>query len=151
MKTFAMFAAGLLLASVPALGHCNTQGMPQDAPYLATISSHSDAYLQKAVNTYTVLLTSPYDGIVESAIAHLAYCRMSLRHIDMKEARQAIANLAESGRTPAIRYKAYLATIVFESPEVFAKGLNVESTDSDQFFMAIASRAQKTLLGQNIK
>jgi hypothetical protein len=151
MNAYTMLAAGLFLSSVPTMGQSNRQGMLQEPPYFAEISSLSEDYLQKAVKNYALALTSANDGVVESSIAHLTFIRISLPQMDLKGIRATMVELAESGRTPVIRYKAYLATIVFESPVAFVRALNVESAESDQFFSSIASQVQKTLLGQNIK
>jgi hypothetical protein len=151
MNAYTMLAAGLFLASVPTMGQNNRQGMQQEPPYFAEMSSHSHDYLQKAIKNYALALTSANDGVVESSIAHLTFFRISLPQIDLKEIRATMVDLAESGRTPVIRYKAYLATIAFESPASFVRALNAESAESDQFFSGIASQVQKTLLGQNIK
>ena len=143
MKTYTMVAAGLLIASANALGQ-------KSAPCFASISSHSEAYVQNAAGNYTLLLTSLNDGVVESAIAHLTYLRMGSPESDLSEAREIITTLAETGRTPVIRYKARLSMMVFESPELFAAGVNASSSESDEFFNEIAAKVQKTLLGHNM-
>ena len=90
------------------------------------------------------------DGVAESALAHLTFLRIDLPQLDLKKIESTMINLAETGRTPVIRYKAYLASIVFESPASFAKALNTEAANSDLFFSVVASQVQKTLLGQNL-
>jgi len=151
MKTLSMFTAGLLLVSASAMGQGTRQTVSYGAPHVATTSVYSEAYVQKAVNTYTQLLSSGNDGIVMSAIAHLTCIRIDMPDLAMNEIEAKIADLAESGRTPVIRYKAYLASMVFQSPEMFRVGDRVDSIESDPFFRNIAARAQTALLGQNSK
>lgn len=150
MKPYKAFAAGLLLVSATALGQSNRQSPTKDSPYFASISSKSEEYVQKATDNYTLLLTSLNDGVVESSMAHLTYLYMGAPERDLKKARIIIKNLAESGRTPVIRYKARLSMMVFESPELFADGVNAASNDGDQFFLEIAAKVQKNLLGHII-
>ncbi len=146
MKAYTMVAAGLLLASATAMGQSN---QPR-SQYFASLSSHSEQYVQQAIEHYVPLLSSTNDGVVESAIAHLTYLRMGMPERDFKEARSIMNKLSESGRTTVIRYKAYLSTIVFESPELFAQGVSAAPTESDEFFNDIAATVQKTLLGHNL-
>ena len=150
MKPYTMLIASFFFISVVAIGQSSQQELQRNTQYFSAISSHSEQYLQKGAATYTRLLTSDNSGIVESAIAHLAYLKMGLPKVDLTEARKIIADLAESGKTPVVRYKAYLATVVFESPELFVNGLTTGSSENDQFFLEIASRVQQTLLGHNV-
>ncbi len=146
MKTYTMVAASLLIASATALG----QDAQRGASRFASITSHSEEYVQNAAENYTLLLTSQNDGVVESATAHLTYLRMGSPGSDFSEARKAITKLADNGRTNVIRYKARLAMVVFDSPELFADGVRASSSDGNEFFLEIASKVQKTLLGQNM-
>ena len=151
MKAYMKLAAGLLVVSIPAMGQLKPQESQKKAAFFDPITSHSEAYVEKAVGMYTQLLSSTNDGVVESALAHLAFCRMGVQKDNLENARSAIVDLAESGRTLAIRYKAHLAAMVFETPELFRDGLTTGSGNSDQFFFEIDSRVQKSLLGQNLK
>jgi len=151
MKAYTMLTAGLLLASLPALGQSNGRGMQHDPASSPAVWSYEEGYIQKAIKNYAAALKSTNDGVVESAIAQIVFIRIGLPKLDLKTVEGTVTNLAENGRTPVIRYKAYLANIVFESPASFEKALNVETTNSDAFFAVIASQVQRTLLGQNIK
>ncbi len=146
MKTYTMVAAGMLIASATAVG----QGKTQHAACFASIFSHTEAYVDNAAQNYTLLLSSSNDGVVESAIAHLTYLKMGSPERELSDAKKVIARLSETGRTPIIRYKARLSMMVFESPELFADGIYASSSEGNEFFLEIASRVQKTLLGQNM-
>jgi hypothetical protein len=150
MKAYTMLAAGLFLASIPALGQSRGDKMQHDSPHSTPAWSYNEDYIQKAIKNYAVAVNSLNDGVAESALAHLTFLRIDLPQLDLKKIEATMINLAETGRTPVIRYKAYLASIVFESPASFVKALNTEATNSDQFFSAVASQVQKTLLGQNL-
>ncbi len=151
MKAYKVLAASLFLVSIPVLAQSSRRGMQHDPPHSAAVWSYAEEYTQKAIKNYAMALNSANDGVVESVIAHLTFLRIDLPQLDLKKIEATLINLAETGRTPVIRYKAYLANIVFESPASFVKSLNTEATNSDLFFSDIASQVQKTLLGQNIK
>ncbi len=146
MKTYKVVAAGLLIASATAVG----QGKAQNASYFASIASHSEEYIQAATENYTLLLRSLNDGVVESAIAQLTYLRMGSPERDLTEAQSIIAKLAETGRTAAIRYKARLSLMVFDTPGLFAEGVDASPNEKDAFFLQISSKVQRTFLGSNL-
>ena len=151
MRTYMILTAGLLLAVVPAMGQNDPLEKQLDASNVTSQTVYSDSYLHKAFCNYTMALNSTNDGLVESTIAYLAYLRLNMPQADLKDLGITISGLAESGRTPVIRYKAYLATMIFESPKSFSQMQNTNYTDSNEFFSSVASHAQRTLLGQNIK
>jgi hypothetical protein len=66
---------------------------------------------------------------------------------DMREIDGALSQLVLIGKTPVIRYKAYLATQVFASPEMFREVSRSNYTSGDDYFTAIASRLQQSMLG----
>jgi hypothetical protein len=147
MKAYTMLTVGLLFASLQALG----QEMRSDPSNVSPLSSYTKDYIQNAITNYRAALNSANDGIVESAIANLSYIRIALPQLDLRKSHAAIANLTESGRTPVIRYKAYLAMLVFENPESYMSSLKTEFTESDKFFSSVASQVQKTFFGHNIR
>ena len=151
MKTYAIVIAGFFLVSIPAEGQSQKQGEIITFSYLGTNTSYTTAYLKQAASNYEMALKSWNDGVVEAAIAQSTYLYVLAPQINLRNIREAILNLAESGHTPAIRYKAYLASIVFDSPLSFESVLSGQYTDSDEFFAKIASQVHKDLLGHNIK
>lgn len=149
MKARTMLAAGLFLASLPAVGRSQDPAKTQSGLYFGSTAAYTTAYLERAARNYELALKSTNDGTVESAIAFSAYMCINAPELNLSEIKATIAALAESGRTPVIRYKAYLASIVFENPKAFVDAANSEYSDSDQFFTVIASKVHRTLLGHN--
>ncbi len=150
MKAQIILAAGLFLVSVPTIAQIQNKDGRDDALYFGSTSSYKTPYLEQAARNYALALKSSNDGVVESAIAFSAYLRISSPALDLQEIRKSISDLSENGRTPVIRYKAYLATVVFDGPEVFESSLGGRYNDSDQFFTAVASQVHRTLLGHNL-
>ncbi|HEY6951680.1 MAG TPA: hypothetical protein VI758_04690 [Bacteroidota bacterium] len=151
MKAYTIVAAGIFLVSLRALGQSDRSGIQHENPYFAKPAAYSETFLGKAFRSYAMNLNSTNDGVVETTIAYMAYLRLNMPKAEMGEIGGAISKLAESGRTPVIRYKAYLASVVFESPASFARGLKPEYADSNEFYSDVAAQVQRTLLGQNIK
>ena len=151
MKAHAMVAAGLLFVSLPATGQGAKQIAANEGSYFGSNSSYKTAYLDQAGKNYSMALKSTNDGIVESAIAYMTFMRITVPTLDLKENRAQIVRLSESGKTPVIRYKAYLATVVFDSPASFQDIVKEEYKNGDEFFDVIGKQVHRTLLGQNIK
>ncbi len=149
MKTSMIVAASLLMVSLPATAQTPASERQADAPMYGTVYSYAPSYLHRAALNYAAALRSECDGVVESAIAHSTLLRMVAQDLEMTQIQSTLADLAESGRTPAIRYKAYLAAAVFDNPEKFASTAKVRYADSEEFFSAVASQVHRTLLGHN--
>jgi hypothetical protein len=54
-----------------------------------------------------------------------------------------------SGRSPGLRYKAYLASVVFANTLLFAEDSERPFTTQNEMFTAIASRLARTVLAAN--
>jgi hypothetical protein len=63
--------------------------------------------------------------------------------------RESLGTLATGGKTAAIRYKAYLASLVYDSPSIFTGESGQEYAWDEDLINAIGARAQKALLGNN--
>ena len=152
MKSYKMLAGALLFATANTAG---AQGLDQTAtgerPYFSSAASYMNIDLKKAKRNTIASLNHENDGVVESALAHATHMRLMMPQEDFKDSEMALGLLAGNGRTPGIRYKAYVASLVFASPEMFAREINSEYAHDDQFFGAIASRLQQTLLGHSTR
>ena len=115
--------------------------------YLARLTPENLARLGKVKRNYLSCLKSPNDGVVESSLAYCARIKMSAPWEDLSELKEAIDGVAVSGRTPAIRYRAYLVTLVFDSPAMFAREAGEDYQTSEQLFTALSKELQETLLG----
>jgi hypothetical protein len=148
MKTYRMMAGALLYITVStafAQGLANTTAGEQ--PFFSSAASYVNIDLKKHTRNMIASLTHENDGVVESALAHATHMRLVVPEADLDAIQTTLKLVAEEGRTPVIRYKAYLGCLVFSSPAMFAQETNTEYADGDQFFSAVASRLQLTLLG----
>lgn len=96
---------------------------------------------------YLMALRSSNRGLVESATMQVAKLRVIAPTARLEDVKNVIDSLAVYGGTPSIRYKAYLAGIVFENPTWFAKNAYSGDQDHDEFFAAVSAQLQEKVLG----
>jgi hypothetical protein len=105
--------------------------------------------LRRYEDNYTSCLASWNDGVVESAIAMSVRMKWALPSAQLEPLRRALAGVAADGKTASIRYKAYLAGLVYDAPPMFTdEGARRYAWDED-LFSAISDRARQALLGFN--
>jgi hypothetical protein len=117
------------------------------ASCLGKKSSYSRLHLEKAAANYAAGLKSGVDGLVESSITYSTLLRVAAPELDLCGIRAELDKIATSGNTPAIRYKAYLASIVFENPQAFQNAFGNEDADGNQLFGMVAEHVSRNLLG----
>ena len=147
MKARAMMVAGIFLATIPAVGQSQKTEEMVVGSCFGRISSYSKQHLENAARSYESGLKSANEGVVEASITYSTFLRVADPQLDLSDIRQELEKVAVSGRTPALRYKAYLATMVFENPQAFKSSWSVEGPDGTRFFTAVADQVSKSLLG----
>lgn len=148
MKANTMLAAALLIGAttLPAIAQEQKTAKP-DMPYFSSLASYQRANLPTLRKNYKACLGSENDGVVESAIAHVVRMKMYFKAEDFSDLKGAIDWLAVSGRTPGIRYKAYLASLVLDNPSWFKDECCKEYEGTEEMFTALSKRLQQTLIG----
>ena len=121
-----------------------------DRPFLSHSARYDSARMQHARKNFVASLNNDNDGVVESSIAHVVHMRIALPHNDMPEIERTLDELTTDGHSPVIRYKAYLATLVFSDPMGFRSVMSTDYESGDAFFSAIASQLQKTMLTHDV-
>ena len=147
MKAYTAITLGLAIAASTALSQVSIRQTVDERPYLSKSMNYGTAKLSQAKKNLLWTLKSDNDGVVESAIGQIAHMRVMVPLEDITDIEVALAQLANYGRTPAIRYKAYLATMVFANPGMFRQDVTKDYASSDEFLSAVASRLQQTVLG----
>ena len=146
MKAQVLMIAGAFLVALPTVGHSQEMEM-QVASCLGKKSSYGRLQLEKAATNYEAGLKSGVDGLVESSITYSTLLRVAAPELDLCGIRSELDKISKSGNTPAIRYKAYLAGIVFENPQAFQNAVGNEDTDGNQLFGMVAEHVSRSLLG----
>jgi hypothetical protein len=148
MKAHTMLAAALLIgaATIPAAAQEGKTENPEKR-YFSSLESYQHANLNVLRRNFRSCLDSDNDGVVESAIAHIIRMKMYLKAEDFSDLKSAIDWLSVAGRTPAIRYKAYLAILVLDNPNWFKDECCKEYAGTEEMFTTLAKRLQQTLIG----
>jgi hypothetical protein len=145
MKTHSMLLmAGLLLAG--GSGAMAQYANEEAGRYFAYPDCSKIEKIEKVRKNYFWSLSSTNTGVVEGALAQIAYISLCMPSFCTEEMTAAVASLAATGNTPAIRYRAYLTGLVIENPRMFAVERDGRYESGEQLFSALATRLQATLL-----
>lgn len=138
MKT--LTAASLIIAALTT-----TAVARNSAPDRSTEKTTPVNFVQTE-QRYLDCLNSGNNGVVESALAQVVKMVLVFPEQPFVQLRMKVRDLAENGRTPAIRYRAYLAAAILEDPSMFTDASDGSNGDNDVFVQA-ANILQKQLLG----
>lgn len=139
-STFVVAALLSVAAAAPAQSTA-------DRPYFPAAEKYQNLDVRSLERSFVSALGSTNDGVVESAIAHVARLKMQVPSASMERVKAALGCLSVNGRTAGIRYRAYLAGLVFDDPGLFAKDAMQNFAGSEEFFTALSGRLQNELLG----
>jgi len=143
-STMVLAAVTMTVLASPAPAQLRNAPAPTGA---AVHPAYSEKAIRRFEANYLACITSTNDGVIESAIAHSVRMKWALPAARLEDLRTALDRLAVSGKTPAIRYKAYLAGMVFDAPVMFEEESSQKYTWDEDLFDALSVRAQKALLG----
>ena len=138
--------AVIMAAAMTAFSQSVNNGTPP-------VFSPADRYRVKDTlrleKSYLACLQSENEGVVESSIAQSIWMKLSLPAARFEHAKAVLGSLSVNGRTPAIRYKAYLAGLVFDQPGMFAQEQGRTFETNEQLFTALSERLNALLLTYN--
>ncbi len=151
MKAFALvLAGGLALGGAAAQGYAGEEtGDAPSQPYFSDSASHARKDLTSVVGKYRLCLTCGNEGVIESALAHIAWMKIMKPDADLSAVREDLNQLTVAGTTPTIRYKAYLTFLVFDHPSMFARLKGGRYQGSDELYTEVANTLRANLLGFN--
>jgi hypothetical protein len=148
MKTYTMLLmAGLVLAGVSGAKGQDSAAKLQS--YFVVPDCSKIKNIKDARENYALALMSDNNGVIESALAQIAFISLCMPDFCTEEMQSRVSSLAVVGRTTVIRYKAYLTGLAIESPSLFVQETAAKYENGEAFFSAISKRLQQTLLGYN--
>jgi hypothetical protein len=112
----------------------------------ATRATYQQFNLPRYERNYLGSLNFPLDAIVESALREVVLIKLSQPEVQTSAIYDKVSELASSGNTPAVRYKASLVKLVFENPDLFVAEGKAEYRNDEEVFTAIAQRLHDTVL-----
>jgi hypothetical protein len=121
----------------------------QDNGFFSTPARYQTADLGKAQQNYVVALKHYNEGLVEAGIAQVAMLGIMRPDCVCSKVRESLDELVASGSTTAIRYRAYLATMVLAHPSMFADEAHRTFENPDELFTEIGNRLNEQLIAGN--
>lgn len=136
MKTLMMLA---LAATI------STTAVTQDR-YFSDARRHRSVDLAPVAQRYIESLRTGNDGVMKSALAHATWMKLMVPEQHFTALQSEIAALSATASSPEVRYRAYLATLVFDRPAMFKGEEEKDFPFGDDLFTSIAQRASIALL-----
>ncbi len=112
----------------------------------ATTATYRQFNLPRYERNFLGSLHFPLDAVVESALREVALIKLAQPDVQSPAIYDRVSELAGTGNTPAVRYKASLVKLVFENPELFVAEGKAEYRNDEEVFTAIAQRLQEVAL-----
>jgi hypothetical protein len=144
------FAATMVALAALGVAGLQAQTNGSDREILSCTAAHQHINLSQVERSYALCLKSPIDGVVESALAHITRLKLCRPEVGFGRIADILPELAREGRTPAIRYKAYIASMVYDMPGLFAPEQAVEFRTAEDLYAALSNRLQSSLLGSTL-
>lgn len=145
MKAIAVALAALSLGFASGYAGIQATGQPDDTEHSGTVSSRANPVKPELLEkNFLWALNFDVDGVVEDALKEVAKMKLDFPSYDSRAIRKKVDDLAEHGNSPAIRYRASLTKIVFESPELF-KDENLQCCqEGEDFFAGVVRCLERT-------
>lgn len=145
MKYRVMVLAGALL-----IGGAAAMAQQASDPYILYVPGpYTGLKINQVVKNFDANLRSPIPGIVETTLGHIIWLRLVRPDANLACLQDAISDVAAGGSTPAIRFRASLASMVLYSPSLFTSLMNRSYATANDLFAGVSGKAQETLIGQN--
>ena len=133
MKTYTVLVALMTLAAA-STARSNEPG------YFSSTASYSHTNIAKAERGYMACLATANDGVVESALAHVAMMKLAMPDGDYRTLESRVAEVARTAASPETRYKAFLTEMVLKDAKIFEGVATSGYESADGLFGALASR-----------
>lgn len=142
MKTLTAVIAMMIMATIANAGD---NANASDKSYFSDAAAYKCINTTKIMNTYLSCLSSENEGVVESALAHVAMLKLMLPGCDFKAVNAKVAEVSLKAASAETRYKAFLTKTVLEEPGMFIRIEETRYSDADELFGALASKMSETL------
>ena len=149
MKATIAIVLGLTLAASTAFSQGSSDQTNHQRSFFCDAKAYATANIAQAKKGFLWSTKSDNNGVVEAALAHITHMRIMLPEEDMKNLESAVTLFVRGGQTPVIRYKAYLASLVFANPGMFRSTATETYNGCNEFFCAIATQLQQSLLSHS--
>ena len=111
-----------------------------------TLGIATEKKFDQAVQNYIMGLKSDNDGLVESSLYYATRLRIAYPGEDLNALETTIDGLVTRGRTPSIRYMAYLASTLYASPSLVNREDLERTPNITSFFASVSEQLQSRLI-----
>jgi hypothetical protein len=134
MKTYTIILALVLIAT------STTHSQDKTIRYFGGAERYRYMNTTVVDQRYLASLNNSNDGVVESALAHIARLKLEVPVSSDEFLSTRVADIAKTSSSPEIRYKAFLTGTVLNNPELFHTMELGQYDSPDELFAALASR-----------
>jgi hypothetical protein len=134
MKRYSAVVALVLMATFTMSAQDNK------VRYFTSVDGYRDINSAKVERQYLVSLSTGNDGVLESALAHVAMMKLALPNERYQVLHERVTDIAKTASSPEIRYKAFLTAMTLDDPKIFGAMDLQQFKSPDELFAALASR-----------
>lgn len=93
-------------------------------------------------------LHSDNDGVVQASMSLVAKLQLRYPHADISELKDELDAMAVDLRSPSLRYKAFIASMVCTQPSWFDNDPAIVYEDQEQFFSTASEKLRLKLISK---
>lgn len=141
----------LVAAAMIAVGAGKADAAAGDLGNAAkALSTMSQSQIENAKKSYLDCLESSNEGVAQSAIGIIMQWRLVRPGEDLSKCERKINDLAINGNSPAIRFKASLASLVMQTPSLV--NFDVAGCDDcGELFDAVTASVRQMVVGHMVR
>ena len=117
-------------------------------PDIVSIQQADYSILEKK---YAECLKSENEGVVKSALAHIAMVKLMYPVKALDQLKREIDRVAARHSSNEIRYKAYVVASLFENPKLFAGEARTDYDSPDDLFAALSGQLHRVIVSNMSK
>ena len=142
MRASIWLGLAVVLSGAGLVAQVTERSAGDDRSPIARLESYRECDLQKLEARLLISLGHDIEGVVVGALREVAKIKLAQPACTSDRIVSEVEDLVRKGATPAIRYKAYLTSIVLSTPHSFAREGETEFRTDEQFFTALSRRLE---------
>jgi hypothetical protein len=146
MKTFMVLGLAAVLSGANLHAQSSSDPLAADRSPMGKLQSYQSCDLQRLERYLLNSLNHEVEGVVVGSLREVAKIKLAQPSCTSEPIASLVNDLALTGTTPAIRYKAYLTSVVLSAPFSFAAEGEVEYQTDEEFFTALARKLETLAL-----
>lgn len=129
MRTVAAVTIAMMITSAARAAERN---------YFSDSATYACVGAAKTAESYMSALSSTNTGVVESALAHVAMIKLTMRDCEMRSVKASVKAIESTGMTEELRYKAWVVRTLMDNPDLFVGLAKAGYKEPDALFAALA-------------